>query len=97
MVWCFKGDGPEGTKPGVLDLHVAPVTALSFANRGRRLASGARDGAVVIWGLGDDGNGKPIGAALVDNIVESLAWRSDGRGLVALDAEGVVTSWRVRD
>jgi WD40 repeat protein len=95
-VWSFQGDGPEGTRPGILELHVQPVTALSFAWRGMRLASGARDGAVVVWGLGSDGQADPVGAALVDDVVAELAWRPDDRALAALDARGGVTVWRVR-
>lgn len=94
-VWCFRGTGPEGTRPGVLELHVQPITALSFVPRGPRLASGARDGAVVVWGLGADGQGDPVGTALVDDVIAGLAWRPDGRALAALDARGGVTVWRV--
>lgn len=94
-VWSFQGGGPEGTRPGILELHVQPVTALSFAPRGMRLASGARDGAVVVWGLGSDGQGDPLGAALVDDVVAGLAWRPDDRALAALDAGGGVTVWRL--
>ena len=102
-VWSFEGDGPEGTSPGILALHVKTVTALRFAPRGRRLASGARDGAVVVWSLQGDGQGVPVGAALVGgddmvpDVVSGLAWRPDGRGLAALDASGGVTYWRVMD
>ena len=38
-VWSFRGGGPEGTRPGVLEHHVQPVTTLAFARRGMRLAS----------------------------------------------------------
>ena len=94
-VWSFQGDGPEGTKPGVLELHVQPITALSFAARGMRLASGGRDAAVVIWSIKPDGQGEPVGAAVVADVVDSLYWRPDGRALAALDAQGAVTVWRV--
>ncbi|MAY80589.1 MAG: hypothetical protein CL930_07370 [Deltaproteobacteria bacterium] len=102
-VWSFEGDGPEGTSPGVLKLHIKPITALTFARRGRRLASGARDGAVVVWSLQSDGQGFPTGAALVGgkvdmpDVVSGLTWRPDDRGLAALDASGGVTYWRVMD
>jgi len=102
-VWSFQGDGPEGTRPGVLEFHIKPVTALTFAGRGRRLASGARDGGVVVWSLQGSGEGVPVGAALVGDgtrlpdIVSDLAWRPDDRGLAALDASGGVTYWRVMD
>ena len=94
-VWSFEGDGPEGTRPGVLELHVEPVTTLAFAPQGMRLASGARDGAVAIWSLRSDGEGVPVGTALVDEIIAGLHWRPDGRALAALDARGGITAWRV--
>ncbi|MEC7985280.1 MAG: hypothetical protein VX278_08955, partial [Myxococcota bacterium] len=94
-VWSFQGNGPEGTEPGVLDFHVQPITTLEFAPRGMRLASGARDGAVILWSLKSHGEGGASGAALVGDIVSELIWRPDGRGLAALDANGGVTVWRV--
>jgi len=94
-VWSFLGDGPEGTYPGVLEFHIKPITALSFAGNGMRLASGARDGAVIVWLLEDDGEGGVLGAAIVGDIISKLLWRPDGRALVALDARGGVTAWRV--
>lgn len=96
-VWSFKGRGPEGTRPGVLELHVQPITALAFARRGLRLASGGRDGAVVVWRLRKDGRGEPIGSALVHDVVAAVAWRPDDRALAALDAQGGVTTWQVRN
>ena len=94
-VWSFQGTGPEGTRPGVLDFHVEPVTTLAFARRALRLASGGRDGAVVVWSLRRDGEGGPVGAAVVAGVVAELYWRPDGRGLAALDAQGGVTAWRI--
>ena len=94
-VWSFQGSGPEGTRPGVLEHHDKNVTALAFARRGMRLASGARDGDVVVWSLRRDGHGDPIGAAPVADVVGDLYWRPDGRALAALDAQGGVTVWRV--
>ena len=94
-VWSFWGSGPEGTRPGVLELHVQTVTTLAFARLGMRLASGARDGGVVVWSLRRDGQGDPIGIALVADVVSALYWRPDGRALAALDAQGGATVWRV--
>ena len=93
-VWSFQGRGPEGTRPGVLEHHVRTVTALVFPRRGMRLASGARDGGVVVWSLGRDGQGHPVGTAPVADVVGALYWRPDGRALAALDAQGGVTAWR---
>lgn len=97
LVWSFAGDGPEGTTPGELTFHIKPITALTFATGRRRLASGARDGAVLVWSLQSDGDGGVSGAALVKEPVSELLWRPDGRALAALDAGGGVTVWRVRD
>ena len=94
-VWNFQGSGPEGTRPGVLEHHVQPVTTLSFAPGAMRLASGGRDGAVVVWSLRRDGQGDPTGVALVADVVGGLYWRPDGRALAALDAQGGATVWRV--
>ena len=94
-VWSFRGSGPEGTRPGVLEHHVQAVTTLAFARRGMRLASGARDGGVVVWSLGRDGQGDAKGAAPVADVVAALYWRPDGRALAALDAQGGATVWRV--
>ncbi|MDE0020160.1 MAG: hypothetical protein OXT69_02075 [Candidatus Poribacteria bacterium] len=94
-VWNFWGSGPEGTRPVSLYLHVQTVTTLAFAHRGMRLASGARDGRVVVWSLRRDGQGNPIGIALVADVVSALYWRPDGRALAALDAQGGATVWRV--
>ena len=94
-VWSFQGNGPEGTRPGVLELHLATVTTLAFAPGGRRLASGARDGAVVVWSLGRNGQGDPVGIATVADVVGAVYWRPDGRALAALDAHGGATAWRV--
>ena len=94
-VWSFQGGGPEGTRPGVLELHVQPVTTLAFARRGMRLASGARDGGVIVWSLERDGDGDPEGIAVVADVVSELYWRTDGRALAALDAQGGVTVWRI--
>ena len=68
-VWRFQGGGPEGTRPGILELHVEPVTSLTFARNSLRLASGGRDGTVVVWLLQKDGEGSPIGVATVADVV----------------------------
>ena len=96
-VWSFQGKGPEGTQPGVLEHHDDTVTTLAFARRGMRLASGSRDASVVVWSLGSDGQGEPIGAAPVVDLVAALCWRPDGGALAALDAQGGATVWRMSD
>jgi len=94
-VWSFEGDGPEDTTPGQLEFHLQSIASLKFSPHTRRLASGSRDGEVVVWDLGSDGHGKAVGAANLGERVAGMAWRPDGRSLTALDASGGVTSWRV--
>ena len=94
-VWSFQKGGPEGTRPGVLEFHIEPVTTLSFAPRVLCLASGGYEGAVIVWSLQKNGKGSPLGAAVVADSVAELYWRPDGRALAALDAQGGVTVWEV--
>ena len=94
-VWSFQGDGPEGTRPGILEFHSEPVSSLTFSPTRWTLASGSRDGTVVIWALGINGEGNPVGAARLDSRVSGLVWRTDGLALAALDARGGVTIYRV--
>ncbi|MBM4015715.1 MAG: hypothetical protein FJ293_12230 [Planctomycetes bacterium] len=94
-VWSFAGRGPEGTRPGELEMHVLPIMSLTFAPRSMRLASGARDGAVVVWALEKSGRGKPIGVVQLQHAIAGLHWHPDGEALVALDAGGGVVAWRV--
>ncbi|MBO6563832.1 MAG: PQQ-binding-like beta-propeller repeat protein [Pseudomonadales bacterium] len=95
-VWSFEGDGPEGTTPGMLDLHVKPVSCLEFARRGLRLASGARDGSVAVWELETNGQGEAVGAAFSGSLISSMSWRPDGRALAMANAKGGITVFRVR-
>ena len=70
------------------------VTSLAFASRSTTLASGGRDGGVLVWRLGPDGNGEAVGFHVCDGRIEAVAWRPDGRSLAAIDASGHLTTWR---
>ena len=94
-VWSFKDSGPEGTAPGELELHERPITCLSFAPKGTRLASGSKDGSIAVWYLNDDGNGDVIGTAKMNAPISNITWRPDGRALAATNAIGEVTTWRI--
>ena len=96
LVWSFQGNGPEGTRPGILERHNDRITTLAFPRRGMRLASGGRDGAVVVWSLQPSGEGSLVGAAVMEDGVSEVLWRPDGNALAALNAQGTVTTWRVR-
>ena len=95
-IWSFDENGPEGTIPGVLEFHKAPISSLAFSPYQRHLASGCREGGVVVWSVGKKGSGRGLGGAPVDGAVENVYWRQDGRSLAAIDSEGGITVWRVR-
>ena len=41
----------RGTYPGELSFHARSISALSFSKQRLSLASGCRDGAVIVWSL----------------------------------------------
>ena len=94
-VWSFRGKGPEGTRPGVLEFHVEPISTLAFSPGAMRLASGGRDGTVVVWSVQRNGRGGPIGAEDLGASVAELYWRPDGAALAALDARGGISVWGI--
>lgn len=92
-VWNFQGNGPEGTLPGQLSLHPEPISSLTFANRGPLLASGARDGSVLVWFVDQNGDGNPLGGAFLGERVSGIAWHPNDRSIAAIDAQGGVSVW----
>jgi WD40 repeat protein len=91
-LWSFLDGGPEGTAPGLLEGHLGPVTSLQFAHGSSRLASGAKDGQVIVWNAGP-GSGAPVGIGKASGAVESVLWAPDDGVLAAIDAEGGVGAW----
>ncbi|MBV53436.1 MAG: hypothetical protein CL816_05135 [Coxiellaceae bacterium] len=94
-LWSFQGDGPEGTEPDILAFHEKYLTTLAFSHDGMYLASGSRDGVVVVWLIQPNGNSRPIGISLLEGSVVALYWRQDDRVITALDSRGGVTSWNL--
>ena len=95
-VWSFEGNGPEGTIPGELGHHTQPVTSLSFSNKGMLIASGSRDGSVVVSFLEKNGNGNPVGAAFSGNSVSEIAWRPDDCAIAAVNSVGGINIWNFK-
>ncbi len=92
-VWSFLGNGPEGTVPGQLSLHTKSISSLAFSNLGMLLASGDRNGSIFVWFIRKDGQGDPLGAAFVDDLVGAIAWRPDDSALATVNAKGGVNLW----
>lgn len=92
-VWSFKGNGPQGTLPGDLALHAEPISCLAFSHREKLLASGSKDGSVLVWFLDDHGDGDPVGGVFVGDRIGTIAWRPDDCALAAIDANGGINVW----
>ena len=95
-VWSFQGKGPEGTIPGELGHHTEPITSLSFSNKGMLVASGSRDGSVVVSFLKSNGDGDPVGAAFAGDNVSAIAWKPDDSALAAVNSKGRVNIWNFK-
>ena len=86
-VWDCGGQGPEGTEPIGLEAHLDSITALAFQVDGTLLASGGREGMVMVW--------NPVAGQDVlfyedyeDNEISCLSWSGRDSYLVAGTADG---------
>jgi serine/threonine protein kinase len=85
--------GPQRT-PRVLTGHDAGVLALAYHPGGKWLASGAKNGALIVWDAGIvDGPGIPIPVPANGAEIQALAYSPDGRTLAAGDTRGMVHRW----
>lgn len=86
-VWpCFGKNGPRGAKPLQLFGHSREVTALDFPKDGPYLASGGRDGFVLLW-LPHHSDG-PALIAREDSEITIARWSPDGLQLAYGTAAG---------
>ena len=92
IVWDFSGKGPEGTEPMELRSHTERVESLAYSPEGAWLASGGRDGRVVLWRPGRAARGAVSDGALdvqqLTGPVSLLRWSKDGRYLAVAQADG---------
>ncbi len=72
-------------------VHPAAVCSLAFSADGRRLASGALDGAVRLWDAEAGGPGAVLGHR--PGAAEGVALSADGRWLAAVWSEGEAQLW----
>jgi WD40 repeat protein len=101
-VWSFLHGGPEGTTPRILEAHLGMVTTLAFARGRHLLASGSKDGRVVVWDVesgdvesGDveSGNDGPTGIGVTGGGVESVLWSPGDDAVASIDAACGVCVW----
>jgi WD40 repeat protein len=95
MIWSFEDRGPENTEPLELPVHTLPVTTLAAAGQYSALASGGRDGGVVVWKV-DSSDAQIVGFALCEDPIEQLAFRPDDQALAAITRGSQVEVWRCR-
>jgi WD40 repeat protein len=76
--------------------HGGGIDSIAVSANGRRLATGAEDGKVVVW---DGHTGAPLrqleGHLTTELIYSVLSFSGDGRRLVARDAANTVVLWDV--
>jgi len=95
-IWDCGGDGPQGSKPQMLEGHLpeATISAVQYQHHGALLASAADDGRVVIWQPLD--KKQPI-AGITDasrDKVTCFAWSADDRYFAAGCESGAVSVYR---
>lgn len=90
-VWDFSGKGPAGRRPIQLEAHEVAVTALAFQGKRPVLASGDRNGVLLVWELPK--GGVPIARAEQSSEVTCLAWSPQTQRLAVAGASGEVTVW----
>lgn len=92
-VWDCGGEGPQGSKPQMLEGHAegATITAVAFQNRGPLLACAGDDGLVNVWQPAIKKQPLVVGAVAPDtDPVCGLAWSPDDRRLAYTTASGTV-------
>ncbi len=90
-VWPFSGKGPEGRAPIELAGHEETISALAFSPSGPALASGAQDGAVMLWEPRRQKT--PYAQASLGAPVTAIAWSPSGTRLAGADSAGHVMMW----
>lgn len=88
--WSFRGKGPAGTAPAVLQGHEGTVTALDYRVPDGLLATGATDGTVLFWHSPEARS--PMSEAELGTGVAALCWSHDGSVLAVLGADGTVAT-----
>jgi WD40 repeat protein len=74
--------------------HGAEVNSVAFGRDGKLLASGGKDGSVVLWDVATHQSiGQPL--AIHRNEVWSLALSPEGPTLASSDNDGIVVLWDI--
>lgn len=91
LAWPFFEGGPEGKAPFEMPLHEDFVSALAFQPRSTLLASGARDGSLVLWDPLK--NSFPSGLGVHPGAITGLSFHPRGRSFASCDDQGNLSCW----
>jgi WD40 repeat protein len=89
VLWDFGGNGPEGTKPIVLNGHTERVDSFAWQPGGDHLVSAGRDWRLTLWRPGKAK--QPLDVQMLDSEVSVVRWSPDGKRLVAGEKTGRLT------
>lgn len=92
---CFGKEGPRGAEPLQLPGHLQEVLCLDFANKGHCLASGGRDGLILMWLPHEEF--KPVLIAREDSEITSLRWSPNAQHLAYGTSAGTLALHTVKD
>ena len=90
---CSGKTGPEGVNPKQLNGHSAEVTALDFKPDGTYLASGGRDGLVLLWRPHQSKQPAVIARSAVP--ISVVRWSPDGETLAFGTSGGQVLLFKL--
>ena len=95
-VWdCQAGpNGPEGSKPRMLEGHDDLLSAVAWQARGYLLASASLDGRVIVWQPGNKKEPR-MGQFRFESAVSTLAWAPGDKAFAVGTAGGTVALFRL--
>lgn len=100
VIWDFSGKGPAGSEPKILSSHSDYLGALAFQHCGNRLASGCRDGLVLVWDTSsldlDLNQNQPEWICrLTDDAIIHLAWSHNDQFLAVAGESGSIQIYAI--
>lgn len=91
VIWDTSGkNGPENTKPNVVDAHSAKVTCLAYQPGENLLTSGDESGRVYFW-ISSKGKFQFMTGCRLEGAIAQMSWNKKGSLLAVGTAEGVIT------